>query len=75
MRQINTTNSIFCHSAYGPIFGTDDICIRNAANTTANNFSNLGRSYQHPQPDQGQSYLAGSSPFQLSEIEVYEKEL
>jgi hypothetical protein len=66
--------SIFCFSEYGPIFGNDDIHIGNNANTAAGSFSNLGRSYQHPQPSQGNSYLAGSSPFLLSEIEVYQKE-
>ena len=47
----------------------DSIC--NAANTTPGSYSNLGHSYQHPQPHQGQSYLAGSYQFQLSEIEIY----
>jgi hypothetical protein len=74
MRQINTTKSILCHSAYGPTFGDNDIYICDSSNSTENSFSNLGRSYQHPQPSQGQSYLAGSFQFQLSEIEVYQKE-
>jgi hypothetical protein len=87
MRQINTTQSIFCNSGYGPTFGSGyDICICNNANTTAGSRSNLGHSYQlaqgpriffgsyeHPQPSQGASYLAGSEQFQLSEIEVYKK--
>jgi len=34
----------------------------------------LGFSYEHPQPDQGESYLAGSDELKLSEIEVYQKE-
>ena len=75
MRQINTNHSIYCHSSYGPTFGAGfDIYICNAANTTAGSQSKLGVSYEHPQPSQGQSYLAGSNPFQLSEIEVYQKE-
>jgi hypothetical protein len=73
IRQNNTQYSIYCRSDYGPIFGNDDICIANYANTTKGSYSNLGRSYEHPQPSQGQSYLAGSHSFQLSEIEVYEK--
>jgi hypothetical protein len=74
MRQINTAQSIYCGSGYGPTFGGGhDIFICNAANTIAGSTSNLGQSYQHPQPSQGQSYLAGSFQFQLSEIEVYEK--
>ena len=75
MRQINTTKSILCHSAYGPIFGIGgDIYICNLANKTSASFSNLGRSYQHPQPTQGHSYLAGAEYFQFSEIEVFQKE-
>jgi hypothetical protein len=74
MRQIKTDFSIYCNSGYGPTFGLNDILICNNANTTAGSLSNLGYSYQHPQPSQGQSYLAGSNPFQLSEIEVYQKE-
>jgi hypothetical protein len=75
IRQINTTKSILCCSSYGPTFGGgNDIYICNAANTTAGSCSNLGVSYQHPQPHQGHSYLAGSYQFQLSEIEVYQKE-
>jgi hypothetical protein len=72
MRQINTQYSILCNSAYGPTFGAGfDICI---CNTIAGSTLKLGVSYEHPQPSQGQSYLAGSNPFQLSEIEVYQKE-
>jgi hypothetical protein len=75
MRQINTTKSIFCRSDHGPTFGSGaDISIRNNANTTACNYSNLGVSYEHPQPEQGESYLAGAYKFQLSEIEVYKKD-
>jgi hypothetical protein len=74
MRQIKTDFSIYCNSGYGPTFGLNDILICNNANTTAGSLSNLGYSYQHPQPSQGQSYLAGSYQFQLSEIEVYQKE-
>jgi hypothetical protein len=74
MKQINTNESIICHPLCGPIFGYNDFYICDLANTTANSGSDLGRSYQHPQPNQGQSFLAGSSLFQLSEIEVYKKE-
>jgi len=75
MRQIDTTSSIYCHSSYGPSFGiSHDIYICSAANTRLGSHSKLGHSYEHPQPSQGHSYLAGSEYFQLSEIEVYQKE-
>jgi hypothetical protein len=74
IRQINTMHSIYCASGYGPTFGGGfDLHVCNAANTTPGSYSNVGNAYQHPQPNQGQSYLAGSNHFQLSEIEVYEK--
>ena len=70
-----TNKSIYCGSVYGPTFGSGkDIYICDNANTTAGSYSNLGVSYQHPQPEQGESYLAGSDAFLLSEIEVYRKE-
>ena len=64
---------------YGPIFGGgNDICIYNRANKNTNSFSYLGKSYKHPQYAYGtieaKSFLAGSEDFQLSEIEVYQKE-
>ena len=75
MRKINATKSIYCGSGYGPIFGGGhDIYICDAANTTAGSYSKLGSYYQHPHPSQGASYLAGSYYFQLSEIEVYQRE-
>jgi len=74
MKQIDTNQSIFFRSDYGPIFGNSDFYISDFANTTMDSGSHLGRSYQHPQPSQGNSYLAGSYKFQLSEIEVYQKE-
>jgi hypothetical protein len=75
VRLIQTQYSIYCHSDYGPIFGGgNDLFICDYANTTAGSCSNLGHSYQHPQPEQGGPYLAGSVEFHLSEIEVYQKE-
>jgi hypothetical protein len=75
MKQINANKSIYCNSGCGPIFGSGhDIYICNSSNTTASSYSFLGHSYQHPQPSQGYSFLAGSNQFRLNEIEVYKKE-
>ncbi len=69
--------AILCDSSSGPTFGVD-IHVANDANTTKNSVSNLGHTYSHPQYAHGtreaQSFLAGSSDFQLDEIEVYQKE-
>jgi hypothetical protein len=71
----NKNYSIYCQSSYGPTFGGGkDIYVCSYANAEEACYSKLGNSYQHPQPNQGQSYLAGSYEFKLSEIEVYQKE-
>ena len=61
---------------FGPIFGCNDICISNNANTAMASRSDLGRSYSHPTYADGsieaKSFLAGSEKFQV--IEVYLKE-
>jgi hypothetical protein len=71
--------SILCNSAYGPIFGGGhDICISDNSNTTCDSHSLLGWTYKHAkylvESNEAQSFLAGSCQFQLSEIEVYQKE-
>ena len=72
-------HAIHCGSEYGPIFGTGcDIYISSNSNTNTNSRSHLGYTYNHPLYDYGtneaNSFLAGSYQFQLSEIEVYQKE-
>jgi hypothetical protein len=71
---------------HGPSFGGDDIRLHRYPNkgeydydwdVHRKNFSNLGRSYKHPQydymSDEAQSFLAGAHTFLLDEIEVYQK--
>jgi hypothetical protein len=78
--QINPDNSdsIYCGGEdfeFGPIFGFGfDIYVCDSANTTASCYTNLSVSYQHPQSSDGVPFLAGSQYFQLSEIEVYQRE-
>ena len=75
MKQINTNNSIYCSSCFGPIFGSGhDLFICDSSNTIPYCHSNLGVSYQLPLPSQSVSYLAGYRKFLLDEIEVYQKE-
>jgi hypothetical protein len=71
--------AIYCHSDNGPTFGSGhDIYIANNANKTWNSYSDLGRTYRHPQYEEGTiealRFLVGSHKFQLDEIEVYQKE-
>ena len=71
--------AIYCNSRSGLVFGSGhDISIGDNANMKAVSSSNLGQTYKHPHFAKGtteaQSFLAGSQYFQLSEIEVYQKE-
>jgi hypothetical protein len=49
IRQTNRNCLIYCASRFGPRFGDFfNIYICDSANTTENNFSSLGYSYEHP---------------------------
>ena len=79
LNQNQIQNAIYCNPGYGPTFGGGhDIFIASNANTTTTSSSNLGSTYSHPQyilsSNEAQLLLAGSYYFQLSEIEIYQKE-
>ncbi len=67
----------------GPIFGGfnklpiyTDIFIANNGNLNENSYSDLGNIYKHPYyiSKEATNFLAGSRDFQLSEIEVFQKQ-
>jgi hypothetical protein len=69
---------IYCRKLIGPTFGGGpDIRIEDESNKYTNSSSNLGHSYIHPDYPKGSkeanSFLAGSSNFQVDEIEVFTK--
>ena len=72
--------SIFCSPFCGPSFGSGEIHIEDNSNikNQFDSFSILCDVYKHPKFDYGtidaNSFLAGSSHFLLSEIEVLEKQ-
>jgi hypothetical protein len=70
--------AIRCNPEYCPTFGAD-IYVANTANTTMDNYSNLGLTYSHPQYAHGaseaQTFLAEPYNFQLDKIEVFQKEI
>ena len=79
MRSLDASHSIFCSAWSGPTFGADfSIYIANKANKIDNCSSNLGKTYRHGKyvynSDEARAFLAGSYHFQLSEIEVYQRE-
>ena len=70
--------AILCSFCFGPIFGGQDIQICSNSNTNISSYSILGSVFKHPQyvagTNEANYFLAGSQYFQLSEIEVYQKE-
>ena len=69
--------AIFSAFDCGPSFGLD-ISICSDSNKNTNSFSDLEDVYKHPryafETNEAETHLAGSYKFQLSEIEVYQKE-
>ena len=79
--KMNTTDadtSIFTRSSSGPSFGAGDFVLSENPSKNRISCSNLGVTYAHDDyvkgSDEARSFLAGTYQFQLSEIEVYEKE-
>jgi len=71
----NDNNSIFCHSTYGPTFGSGhDIYICNNSNSTTNNCSSYFPGSYQDSTGRGQATFTGAFNFQTSEIEVYSVE-
>ncbi len=76
INQNQQSYAIECNGSYGPTFG--DIYICNDADSLLGSFSSLGKIYAHPKyafgTNNSKKFLSGSEHFQLSEIEVYQKE-
>jgi hypothetical protein len=72
------TYAIYSYSSYGPTFGGGhDIYVSDSSNTNGNSNSDLGYFYQLPKnitygSTEAKSYLAGSSNWKTTEIEVYQ---
>ena len=69
-------NAVYSSPRYGPTFGGGhDIYIANNANSRTSSYSNLGKTFSHPEyeydSNEAKSFLAGTCNFQLSEIEIY----
>jgi hypothetical protein len=76
----NARESILCRKETGPVFGHSDIFISDKSDMNKNSYSKLGNSYMVPQgfvrrTPQSRSFLAGSSQFQVQEIEVFQKQI
>ncbi len=77
MNCMEPSKAIYAYNGFGPTFGEGDLYICDNSNTTKRSYSNLGRSYKHPNyaknSNEAQSFLAGSYNFLTTEIEVYTK--
>ena len=69
----NGSNSIYCHSSYGPTFGGGhDFYICNSCNSSNSSYENMNNSYEN----NGKKYpLTGSNSFLVADYEVYQLEL
>jgi hypothetical protein len=69
------TNSIYCHTGYGPTFGGGhDLYIADLSNQSANSYVNVGTSYNNK--GKGTFFLTkGSRNFQVTDVEVWELQL
>lgn len=75
----DNNNSIYGGSANGPTFGSGhDLVISDNCNLNSNSYSKLGQTFIHPDYPQGSQktnmILAGAEKFQVSEIEVFQKQ-
>ena len=67
-----TVNGIYCHSSYGPTFGSGhDLYISNAANSSGSSSSNLNNTYNCPPNQSGTTFLVGNQNFMVNEYEVF----
>ncbi len=74
----NGSFAIYCHSSYGPIFGSStgyDFVITSGSNASQASYSNFGNTYEHAdfqfKSGKAKTILAGSNYFRTDEIEVF----
>ena len=64
-------NAIYCHSNYGPSFGSDD-GLRIVSSPNSYNCSiSLNNSYQCPTGQKANTFLTGSQNSKITEMEVF----
>jgi hypothetical protein len=69
----NPTNTIFCYSSYGPLFGGGaDICVADGCNNSTSSYTNLGGSYANDTGIAGNQFFTGEGKFTVKEIEVFQ---
>lgn len=69
-------SAIYCNSANFPIFGSNnsgyfDLSLGNSPTSSSNCSSYLNNSYRCPEGQSYNTFLAGNSVFNVSEIEVF----
>ena len=62
---------MYCHSSYGPTFGSgNDLNIPNAPNSSMG-YVNLNNTYQCPTGQNTTTFLTGNQNFTVNEMEVF----
>jgi hypothetical protein len=69
----NLTNTILCHSSYGPVFGGGhDIYAADGCNNNTNSATSLGYSYANDTGIARDQFFTGEISFTVKEIEVFQ---
>ena len=76
MKCQDPATAIYCHNGFGPLFGIGNyIRIQDNSNLNDENYSDLGKTYRHPEyvhgSQEAKSFLAGTFKFKTTEIEVF----
>jgi hypothetical protein len=74
----NFDRAIYCEPTYGPIFGcvNDELVISHGTNNLKRGKSDLNHCFQlasYPQGSNGSNFLAGSTQFEVTDVEVFMK--
>lgn len=74
----NYGQAIFCHSTYGPSFGDrgNELVVSQGTDNMRKGWSKLNNCYRlanYPQGSDGSNFLAGSTWFEVTEVEVFMK--
>jgi len=70
LKQNKMEEAVYHRSDYGPSFG-DDIDVFYTVNSISKSHTNVGRYYELPPGQEGDTFLTGSRYFDVSEVEVF----
>ncbi len=72
LRSGQNSHAMYCHSSYGPLFGSGhDLQVNGGQYSMKNGSSSLGNTYELPSASNN-TFLAGNRSFQITEVEVFQ---